>query len=78
MSVDKCCDYVIRLEGCLDEKCAEWFDGMNIAQVEASPGLTVLSGMVVDQAALHGLLIKIRNLGLTLVALNRVTRQEEA
>jgi hypothetical protein len=71
MSVDTGCHYVIRLEGRLDESWSDWFDGMRIAHIGSPPGMTVLSGAVVDQAALHGLLIKIRNLGLTLVALNR-------
>lgn len=71
MNADMGCHYVIRLEGRLDESWADWFDGMSIAYVGSPPAMTVLSGQVVDQAALHGLLIKIRNLGLTLVALSR-------
>ena len=58
--------YEIRLQGRLDERWASWFDGMTI---EAAPGgVTVLRGHVVDQAALHGVLARLRDLGLPLIS----------
>ncbi len=62
--------YQIRLQGHLDKRRAEWFDGLTIA-CEAN-GETTLTGPVRDQAALHGLLIRIRDLNLTLIALTRL------
>ena len=47
-----------------------WFDGMGLSH--ASDGTTILSGPVVDQAALHGLLSKVRDLGLPLIAVIQV------
>ena len=58
--------YEIRLDGRLDERWAPWFDGMT---VESEPGgVTVLRGAVADQAALHGLLARLRDLGLPLIS----------
>lgn len=62
--------YEIRIKGHLDERWADWFDGLTIAQ--AANGETVLTGTVVDQAALHGLLRKIRDLGLPLLSVTRI------
>ena len=59
-------DYVITVRGHLDEHWSAWFEGMTIT--EAANGETLLAGPVIDQAALHGLLIKIRDLGLPLIA----------
>ncbi|MCO6450769.1 MAG: hypothetical protein J5I90_08270 [Caldilineales bacterium] len=56
--------YQIRLKGHLDERWTDWFDGLTITQ-EAN-GDTLLTGPVIDQAALHGLLRKVRDLGLPL------------
>ena len=61
--------YEIRLKGHLDVRWADWFDGLTLTQ--ESDGTTVLRGSVVDQAALHGLLGKVRDLGLPLIAVNR-------
>ena len=58
--------YEIRLKGHLDDRWAEWFDGLTITLEEN--GDTLLTGPVVDQAALHGLLKKVRDLGLSLVS----------
>jgi hypothetical protein len=58
--------YRIRIQGQLDKQWTDWFDEMTITLEE--DGNTLLSGPVVDQAALHGLLKKIRDLGLTLIS----------
>jgi hypothetical protein len=63
--------YEIRIEGHLDGQWADWFDGMSITLEE--DGTTLLSGAVPDQPALYGLLRKVRDLGLLLIAVNRVT-----
>ena len=62
--------YQIRIEGHLGPHWAEWFEGMSITP-EAS-GDTLLTGSLPDQAALHGLLKKVRDLGMTLVSINRI------
>ena len=61
--------YRIVVQGHLSAGWSEWFTGMTLAQMET--GDTTLSGLVADQAALHGLLAKIRDLNLTLVALEQ-------
>jgi hypothetical protein len=58
--------YEIRLKGHLDQRWADWFDGLQIT-LQAN-GDTLLSGPVEDQAALHGVLKRIRDLGLPLVS----------
>ncbi len=60
--------YEIRLKGRLDSGWAQWLDGMSL--VHASDGTTVVTGSVADQAALHGLLQKLRDLGVTLLSVN--------
>jgi hypothetical protein len=66
--------YEIRLKGHLDARWAAWFDGLTLTRV--SDGTTVLGGPVVDQAALHGLLQKVRDLGLPLVSVTAVESVE--
>jgi hypothetical protein len=63
-------NYEIRLKGHLDARWAEWFDGLAITLDEN--GTTLLSGPVADQAALHGILKKVRDLGLPLLSVNLV------
>jgi len=58
--------YEIRLKGHLDDKWADWFEGLTITREDN--GETRLTGPVVDQAALHGLLRKVRDLGLPLIS----------
>ncbi len=60
--------YQIRLKGHLGSQWAAWFDGLTITLDEN--GDTLLAGPVVDQAALHGLLRKVRDLGLPLLSVN--------
>jgi hypothetical protein len=62
--------YQIRVEGVLDPGWSAWFDGMEVAG--DAHGQTTITGPVADQAALHGLLTKVRDLGLPLVAVHRV------
>ena len=62
--------YKIQVEGHLDTNWADWFDGLRITCLE--DGTMELVGPVADQAALHGLLAKIRDLRLPLLAVNRV------
>jgi hypothetical protein len=62
--------YQIRLEGHLGDQWREWFGGLAITLDER--GETLLTGPVIDQAALHGLLRKTRDLGLPLISVNRV------
>lgn len=62
--------YEIRVKGHLDARWAEWFDGLSLSH--ASDGTTVIDGLVADQAALHGLLQKLRDLGVPLVSVARV------
>jgi hypothetical protein len=57
--------YSIRVKGYLDQERSSWFDGLTITHT--TDGETVLSGPIVDQAALHGVLLKIRDLGLSLL-----------
>ncbi len=61
--------YAIRVRGHLDSRWSGWFDGMTITL--EGDGTTVLAGPVVDQAALHGLLRKVRDMSLTLVAVSQ-------
>ena len=66
----------IRLKGHLDSRWVEWFDGMSITLEEN--GNTLLSGYLADQAALHGLLKKVRDIGLPLLSVkNDVPNNKE-
>jgi hypothetical protein len=62
--------YRLTLKGHLDNAWAAWFEGLTITL--ADNGETILTGPVVDQTALHGVLVKIRDLGLPLLALTRL------
>jgi hypothetical protein len=68
--------YEIRVKGHLDRRWSEWFDGLAIANVE--DGDALLSGEIIDQSALHGVLNKVRDLGVPLIAVTCVgTDQQE-
>ncbi len=74
--------YEIRIKGHLEDRWANWFQGLTILLDDN--GETLLTGPVTDQAALHGLLKKVRDLGLPLLSVNRVepgqneTRQRQS
>ena len=68
--------YRITVKGHLDSEWSDWFDGLTITLVDN--GETILSGPVVDQTALHGVLIKIRDLGLPLLSLTRIEPESES
>jgi hypothetical protein len=62
--------YEIRLKGHLETRWAAWFDGMTLRH--ESDGSTLLSGLIVDQAAMHGLLQKVRDIGVPLLSVTPV------
>ena len=62
--------YEIRLKGHLEDRWNDWFDGLTITLEEN--GDTLLTGPVIDQAALHGILKKVRDLGIPLVSVSPV------
>jgi hypothetical protein len=62
--------YQIRIEGQLGQQWTDWFDGLSITPGE--DGTTLLTGPVADQSALHGLIKKVRDLGMSLVSVNRM------
>jgi len=62
--------YEIKVKGHLDEHWSEWFNGLTVSHDES--GNTILSGPLPDQAALHGLLARVRDLGLPLLSVTRV------
>lgn len=66
--------YEVRLKGHLDGRWAVWFEGLTITQEE--DGNTLLTGTVVDQAALHGLFKKVRDLGMPLLSVNFVSSDQ--
>ncbi len=66
--------YEIRVSGVLDDRWSDWFDGFSFNK--SSVNETVLTGCVTDQAALHGLLNKIRDIGLPLISVERIEDEE--
>ena len=66
--------YEIRLQGHLPSRWATWFDGLTLTR--EADGNTLIAGPVVDQAALHGLLQKVRDTGLPLISVEHVTSAE--
>lgn len=67
--------YEIRIKGHLDESWADWFDGLAISHEDS--GATVLTGSLSDQAALHGVLNRLRDLGVQLISVNPVEAGQE-
>lgn len=71
--------YEIKIKGFLDEHWKSWFEGMelsNVANGETGLECTLLTGLVADQPALHGLLSKIRDLNLTLISVRKISSKE--
>ena len=64
--------YVIRVKGRLHDRWATWFDDLHL--VAEADGTTVISGLVVDQAALQGLLQRVHDLGLELVSVSQLPK----
>jgi hypothetical protein len=69
--MDRLICYEIRVEGVLDSRWSSWFDGLHVSS-DASGETTTIAGPVTDQAALHGLLGKVRDLGLPLIVVRRI------
>jgi hypothetical protein len=61
--------YEIRVKGHLDQRWTAWFDGLTVTT--QSDGTTALAGPIVDQAALHGLLQRLRDIGLPLISVTQ-------
>jgi hypothetical protein len=68
-------NYEIRLKGHLDPRWATWFDGLSLSH--ESDGITVIRGPVADQAALHGLLQKVRDVGLPLISVTCIEPDQD-
>lgn len=66
--------YEIRIKGHLDSRWNDWFEKVSISLQDN--GETVLTATVIDQAALHGLLRKVRDLGLPLISVNRIGSEQ--
>jgi hypothetical protein len=66
--------YEVRVDGVLDGRWSEWFQGL---QIDNLGGETVLSGTLPDQPALHGILDKVRDLGLCIITVRRIPPQEK-
>jgi hypothetical protein len=72
--MDESACYRIRVKGHLSEQWADWFDGLTLENL--SDGHAELSGTLPDQSALYGVLNLIRDIGLTLISVNRVEETE--
>jgi hypothetical protein len=65
--------YAIRIKGLLDPHW-EWLEGLTVTYID--PGDTLLTGPIIDQAALHGLITRIRDLNLTLLSVNQIDPEQ--
>lgn len=72
--MDTCYLYEIRVEGHLADRWSDWFEGLTIRNEDNAD--TILTGVLVDQAALFGVLTKIHNLNLILVSVFRLSASE--
>lgn len=73
--------YEILVQGQLDSLWGQWFEGMSLSNVEngeSGVACTLIAGQVADQSALHGLLVKIRNLNLKLLSVRRISPKSKA
>jgi hypothetical protein len=66
--------YLIRIQGAIDSSWSDWFGGFTITRQN---GETLLEGEVRDQAALHGILAKINELGLAIISVNKLTNERK-
>ena len=73
---DAAATYELRIGGHLDQRWSTWFDGLTVTHED--DGTTTLRGAVTDQAELHGLLTKVRDLGITLISLMSVDDRDVA
>jgi hypothetical protein len=66
--------YEIRIGGHLSQRWTDWFEGMEITKAFDQNGfpITNLTGTIVDQSALHGILAKIRDIGIPIISVNRI------
>jgi hypothetical protein len=73
-------DYEIKAKGHLDEQWCLWFEGLKMSTEFAADGtpVTVFSGSIVDQAALHGVLGKIRDINMPLISVNQISPDSAA
>lgn len=69
--------YQIKVKGRLDKRWSEWFSDMTIEIESDNPPITTLTGMVVDQAALRGIISRLWDLDMTVVAVNSVTEMPQ-
>jgi hypothetical protein len=67
-------NYEIRVKGYLGKNAAIWFDGFDVEHT--TEGETILRGSIIDQAALHGILNRIRDLGLTLTLVQQTEKSQ--
>jgi hypothetical protein len=63
------------VDGVLDDRWSEWFEGL---QIQDQDGETILTGTLADQPALHGILDRVRDLGLSIIAVRHIPPQEKA
>jgi hypothetical protein len=63
-------EYQIVIQGSLGDDWSEWFEGLAVTRIE--DGVTTLAGSLADQSALHGVLIKLRDLGLPIISVTRI------
>jgi len=70
--------YEIRVKGHIDERWSDWFEGMNITPgfEEGNGPITTFTGEIRDQAALHGVLAKIRDINMPLLSVNKIKKGE--
>ncbi len=68
--------YQIRVRGHIDPQRSAWFDGLTMTHT--ANGDTILAGPLEDEAALHGLLMKVRDLHLPLIAVNRIEGEQDS
>ncbi len=67
-------EYQIKVKGHLGSQWSDWFEGM---RTESEGSITTIMGMVEDQAALHGLLVRVRDLNLPLISVTRIESDQE-